>query len=95
MNSTLRVGNEEYKKIHKQVVEYITLIINAMKELHIYYRHHTKKGLVLGKTKNQKEEDKIKYKTNQVKLERYQNFIRAYNKNLNIIKERRMMQRMS
>ena len=33
MNSTLRVGNEEYKKIHKQVVEYITLIINAMKEL--------------------------------------------------------------
>jgi hypothetical protein len=39
--------------------------------------------------------DKKKYETNQVKLGRYQNFIRANNKNLNIRKERRRMQRMS
>jgi hypothetical protein len=30
------VVNEEYKKIHKQVVEYTTPIFNAMKELPIY-----------------------------------------------------------
>jgi hypothetical protein len=53
-----RVGNEEYKKIHKDVVEYTTPIINALKELPIYYRYHIEKGLELGKIKDQKEEDK-------------------------------------
>ncbi len=43
-----RVDNEEYKTIHKQVVEYTTPIINAMKELFIYYHYHVKKGLELG-----------------------------------------------
>ena len=57
-----RQGNEEYKKIHKQVLENTTPIINALKELPIYYRYHIKKGIDLGKIKNQKEEDKKKYK---------------------------------
>ena len=34
-----RVGNEKYKKIHKDVVEYTTPIINALKELPICYHH--------------------------------------------------------
>jgi hypothetical protein len=53
-----RVGSEEYKKIHKDVVEYTTPIINALKALPIYYCHHIKKGLELGKIKDQKEEYK-------------------------------------
>jgi hypothetical protein len=43
-------GNEEYKKIHKDVVEYTTPIINALKELpnfayilSVIYRHHISK----------------------------------------------------
>ena len=34
-----RVGHEEYKKIHKDVVEYTTPIINALKELPIMIGH--------------------------------------------------------
>ena len=44
-----RVGNEKYKKIHKDVVEYTTPIINALNELPVYYRYHIKKGLAFGK----------------------------------------------
>jgi hypothetical protein len=44
-----RVGNEENKKIHKDVVEYTTPSINALNELHVYSRCHIKKGLALGK----------------------------------------------
>ena len=35
-----RVGNEKYKKIHKDVVEYATPIINALNELPVYYLLH-------------------------------------------------------
>ena len=35
-----RVGNEEYKNIHKDVVEYTTPIINALNELPVYHRCH-------------------------------------------------------
>ncbi len=35
-----RVGNEEYKKFHKDVVEYTTRIINALNELPGYYLLH-------------------------------------------------------
>ena len=55
-----RVGHEEYKKIHKDVVEYTTPIINALKELPIYDRYHIKNGLEFGKIKDQKEEDEKK-----------------------------------
>jgi hypothetical protein len=37
-----RVGNDEYKKIHKDAVEYTTSIINALNELPVYYRYHIK-----------------------------------------------------
>ena len=59
-----RVGNEEYKKIHKDVVEYTTPIINALNELPVYYRSHIKKGLALGKG---------------LKIVRYQNFTKSHN----------------
>ena len=82
MSSTdARVGNEEYKKIHKDV-EYTIPLINALKELPIHYRHHIKKGLGLGKIKDQKEEENKKYITNQVKLVRDQNFIKSQQLNL-------------
>jgi hypothetical protein len=42
----------------KDAVAAMVPIINALKELPIYYRHHIKKGLELGKIKDQKEEDK-------------------------------------
>jgi hypothetical protein len=35
-----RVGNEEYKKFHKDVVEYTTRIINALNELPVHYLLH-------------------------------------------------------
>jgi hypothetical protein len=35
-----RVGNEEYKKFHKDVAEYTTRIINALNELPVYYLLH-------------------------------------------------------
>ena len=47
------------KKIHKDIVEYTNPIINALKELSIYCRYHIKKGLEVGKIKDQNEEDKI------------------------------------
>jgi hypothetical protein len=59
-----RVGNEKYKKIHKDVVEYTTPIINALNELPVYYRYHIKKGLALGKG---------------LKIVRYQNFTKSHN----------------
>jgi hypothetical protein len=59
-----RVGNEEYKKIHKDVVEYTTLIINALNDLPVNYRYHFKKGLALGKG---------------LKIVRYQNFTKSHN----------------
>jgi hypothetical protein len=52
-----RVGNEEYKKIHKVVVEYTTPVINALKELPIYYQNHIKKRLT--HIKGQKEKVKL------------------------------------
>lgn len=47
------------KKIHKQALEYKTPIMNAMKELRLYYGYRIKNGLELGnddKIKDQKEE---------------------------------------
>ena len=44
-----RVGSEEYKKIHKDIVEYTTPITKALNELPVYYRYHIQKGLALGK----------------------------------------------
>ena len=44
-----REFKEEYKKIHKDAVEYTTPIIKALNELPVYYRYHIKKGLALGK----------------------------------------------
>ena len=35
-----RVGNEEYKKFHKDVAEYTTRIINALNELPVHYLLH-------------------------------------------------------
>ena len=35
-----RVGNEEYKKFHTDVVEYTTRIINALNELPVHYLLH-------------------------------------------------------
>jgi hypothetical protein len=76
---------EEYKKIHKDVVEYTTPIINALKELPIYYQNHIKKGLT-NKDHNEK-----------VKLVRHQNFIKRQQQTLNVkrkntkrLKRRRM-----
>jgi hypothetical protein len=40
---------EEYEKIYRDVVEYTTPIIKALNGLPVYYRHHIKNGLVLGK----------------------------------------------
>ena len=60
----VRVGNEEYKKIHKDVVKYATPIINALNELPVCYRYHIKKGLALGKG---------------LKIVRYQNFTKSHN----------------
>ncbi len=59
-----RVGNQEYKKIHKDGVEYTTPFINALNELPVYYRYHIKKGLALGKG---------------LKIVRYQNFTKSHN----------------
>jgi hypothetical protein len=39
----------EYEKIYEDVVEYTTPIIKALSGLPVYYRHHIKNGLVLGK----------------------------------------------
>ena len=39
-----RVSNEEYKKIHKDAVEYTTPIIKTLNELPVYCRYHIKKG---------------------------------------------------
>ena len=47
------------KKIHKQALENTTPILNAMKELRLYYGYRIKNGLELGnddKIKDQKEE---------------------------------------
>ena len=66
----------------KDAVAAMVPIINALKELPIYYRHHIKKGLGLGKIKDQKEEENKKYITNQVKLVRDQNFIKSQQLNL-------------
>jgi len=59
-----RVGSEEYKKIHKDVVEYTTPITKALNELPVYYRYHIQKGLALGKG---------------LKIVRYQNFTKSHN----------------
>ena len=59
-----RVGSEEYKKIHKDVVEYTTPITKALNELPVYYRYHIQKGLALGKG---------------LKIIRYQNFTKSHN----------------
>ena len=40
---------QEYKKIYRDAVEYTTPIIKALNGLPVYYRHHIKNGLVLGK----------------------------------------------
>ena len=40
---------EEYEKIYSDVVEYTTPIIKAINGLPVYYRHHIKNGLALGK----------------------------------------------
>ena len=40
---------EEYEKIYRDVVEYTTPIIKALNGLPVYYRHHIKNGLALGK----------------------------------------------
>ena len=40
---------EEYEKIYSDVVEYTTPIIKALNGLPVYYRHHIKNGLALGK----------------------------------------------
>ena len=40
---------EEYEKIYSDVVEYTTPIIKALNGLPVYYRHHIKNGLSLGK----------------------------------------------
>ena len=40
---------EEYEKIYRDVVKYTTPIIKALNGLPVYYRHHIKNGLVLGK----------------------------------------------
>ena len=39
----------EYEKIYRDAVEYTTPIIKALNGLPVYYRHHIKNGLVLGK----------------------------------------------
>ena len=79
------VGNWEDKKIHKQVVEYTTPIINAMTELPIYYRCHIKTGLKLGKIKDQKE-DKINIKRIKQNLNVTRALLRANNKILNVMR---------
>ena len=40
---------EEYEKIYRDVVKYTTPIIKALNGLPVYYRHHIKNGLALGK----------------------------------------------
>ena len=70
-------GNEEYKKIHKVVVEYTTPIINALKEWPIHYQNHIKKRLT--HIKGQKEK---------VKLVRYQNFIKSQQQTLKRIEKK-------
>ena len=40
---------KEYEKIHEDVEEYTTPIIKALNGLPVYYRHHIKNGLALGK----------------------------------------------
>ena len=39
----------EYEKIYRDAVEYTTPIIKALNGLPVYYRHHIKNGLALGK----------------------------------------------
>ena len=39
----------EYEKIYRDVVKYTTPIIKALNGLPVYYRHHIKNGLALGK----------------------------------------------
>ena len=41
----------------KDAIAAMVPIINALKELPMYYRYHIEKGLELGKIKDQKEED--------------------------------------
>ena len=38
-----------YEKIHRDTEEYTTTLLKALNELPVNYRHHIKKGLVLGK----------------------------------------------
>ncbi len=40
---------EEYEKIYRDIVKYTTPIIKALNGLPVYYRHHIKNGLALGK----------------------------------------------
>ena len=40
---------EEYEKIYRDAVEYLTPIITALNGLPVYYRYHIKNGLALGK----------------------------------------------
>jgi len=51
----------------------------ALKELPIYYRHHIKKGLELGKIKDQKEEDKKNMKLIKQNLYVTRTLLRANN----------------
>ena len=78
---------EEYEKIYSDVVEYTTPIIKALNGLPVYYRHHIKNGLALGKG---------------LKIVRYQDFTKKRNqsqkrkeKKRKEIKKKRRMKRMS
>jgi hypothetical protein len=54
----------EYEKIYRDAVEYTTPIIKALNGLPVYYRHHIKNGLALGKG---------------LKIVRYQDFTKKRN----------------
>ena len=54
---------DEYEKIHRDVEEHTTPLLEVLNGLPVYYRYHIKKGLVLGKG---------------LKIVRYQTFIKVW-----------------
>ena len=64
----------EYEKIYRDTVEYTTPIIKALNGLPVYYRHHIKNGLVLGKG---------------LKIIRYQDFTKKRNQSQKRKEEKR------